>query len=395
MHVPDATAASSSTAGIGEEFIIHLWGLPWELAGDAVSGELQPLLPDGCRLLNPPLLPLDKRGRPTGRALIVLAGSSPSTLVDILNGFPVGSRFLEARVSGMDEVQRVQRSNESILAKMRERAPQHAFSSVDTSERAAEETLDAARVPRDARDFVLLCHETRADVASGSFDLNNLPSGRVDVLARCVSAALFVSHGVRRNVRVWLMLCDARLTLCLESSDARGLHPDERSIAAALRRALRAATSIKPRCEPRGAEQGPATPPAATGTPQAAAGALSATDGALPPGWSVHHDDTVEERLEAILGTGGHGFIISHELGAPLTPKGLRHACCATPTSLLVLGDHVGFRREEEACFAKMGGVRASVSPVPLLASHCIVLAHAVLDQAQLQQCSTASELLD
>ena len=50
--------------------------------------------------------------------------------------------------------------------------------------------------------------------------------------------------------------------------------------------------------------------------------------------------------------------------------------------SLLVLGDHQGFTVEEEEIMEALGGVKASVSPLPLLASQCIVLLHNVLDAA-------------
>jgi tRNA (pseudouridine54-N1)-methyltransferase len=227
-----------------------------------------------------------------------------------------------------------------------------------------------SRRAQDSRDVVVLSHETRADVARGDIDLNNLPSGRVDVLARCASAALFVSHGVRACVRVWLMLRDVRLTLCVDGAAARGLHPDERTLGSAIRRALRAH-----------------------------AGRDSCT---MPAGWSVLADDAVELRLrqltrpassqrvtgecetadDATVRPGKAGFIVLHELGASVTPLLLSEARGSAPTTVLVLGDHQGFDAEEEACFEKLGGVRASVSHVPLLASHCIVLVHAALDAA-------------
>ena len=355
VHTCTATAIPSSHTMT--DHIVHIWGLPWELeTSEAVLSELQPLLTMATfACLKPPLLPLDKRGRPTGRALLFLRhmGTSSVDPVVALHGCQVGKRYLEARTSNEKEAMAVQLRNESIAAKMREQAPQHFAASVEDRD----EVVTARTVPADPRDILLLSHETRADVASGDFDLSNLPLGRVDVLARCASAALFVSHGVRPCVRVWFMLCDAGLSLCLQSSQARGLHPDERTIAAAMRRALRAAA-----------------------VSAGSAGAPIHAPNAMPAGWSAHLDDHLEARLRAILGAKGRGFLVSHELGAPLTPKLAAQVCTDAPTSLIVLGDHLGFRREEEDCFQRLGGVRASVSPVPLLASHCIVLAHAVLD---------------
>ena len=45
--------------------------------------------------------------------------------------------------------------------------------------------------------------------SSGKLNLNDLAggSGRMDVLVRVVNAALFVSHGIRRDTHVTLLLC--------------------------------------------------------------------------------------------------------------------------------------------------------------------------------------------
>ena len=56
--------------------------------------------------------------------------------------------------------------------------------------------------PDDERHVVLLCHGVPANVSRGRIKLSNLPDGRVDVLARCLGAALFVSHGLRKPVCV-------------------------------------------------------------------------------------------------------------------------------------------------------------------------------------------------
>ena len=56
-----------------EECIVHVWGLPWELDASDVAMLLSPMLPAQCRLLEAPLLPLDKKARNTGRALLRLS----------------------------------------------------------------------------------------------------------------------------------------------------------------------------------------------------------------------------------------------------------------------------------------------------------------------------------
>lgn len=56
------------------------------------------------------------------------------------------------------------------------------------------------------RNFVVVCHNTSDKAAWGQFDPNNLLAGRVDVWCRVISNALYYSDGIRKTVRVWLLL---------------------------------------------------------------------------------------------------------------------------------------------------------------------------------------------
>ncbi|WP_436901848.1 tRNA (pseudouridine(54)-N(1))-methyltransferase TrmY [Halovenus halobia] len=85
------------------------------------------------------------------------------------------------------------------------------------------------------RQFIVVARE---GPTTGEFSLDALPAaGRVDLLARCVTASLLLSHGLREDVRTHLVLGD-EFTVQFESADLRGLHPDERSTAAVIRNAL-------------------------------------------------------------------------------------------------------------------------------------------------------------
>ena len=444
--VPTSTTASTSIGWV------HVQGLPWELDQSAAGKALETLLPAGATLIEPPFLPVDKRLRRTGRAMLRVEACAPCSMEEVvsaLHGSHVlgdcsGSRWLEARASSAEESAHVQRDSAQREKRAREHAPQTFCQASDAH---------AVTMPDDQRDIVLLCHETRPEVASGSFDLNNLPSvraspcsqilcpylppinarsmwrffttesvslrvrqGRVDVLARCVAASMFVSHGVRRNVRVWLMLRDVGITLRLSGMSAKGLHPDERTLASAIKKALRAAAS---------------------------------TQHAMPPGWRAYTGDTSLEALEARLrfvimptspgNDGGQGsdgdstrangvgtdtlgecdsggcigsgpacassalstrrdqrceparLVVLHEQGVPLgdallRAEGHEPAAAAAAGSrrhtVIVLGSHHGFTADEEALLSSLRALRACVSPLPLLGSHCIILAHAELDRA-------------
>lgn len=80
-------------------------------------------------------------------------------------------------------------------------------------------------------------------IASDDFLLDDLPgtSGRLDVLLRCVRAAALFSHGLRRDVVVYLVLgggpCAPRV-LRLAGADAKFIRPDERSLATLAKKVL-------------------------------------------------------------------------------------------------------------------------------------------------------------
>jgi tRNA (pseudouridine54-N1)-methyltransferase len=92
------------------------------------------------------------------------------------------------------------------------------------------------------RHFVVVC--SRAN-ASGDFLLDDLPgsSGRLDVGVRCIRAALLVSHGLRRDAVVYLVLrggVRAPRVLRVTGREARFVRPDERSLAVLVKKALAA-----------------------------------------------------------------------------------------------------------------------------------------------------------
>jgi tRNA (pseudouridine54-N1)-methyltransferase len=79
--------------------------------------------------------------------------------------------------------------------------------------------------------------------ASADFSLEDLAgsSGRLDVLLRCVRAALLCSHGVRRDVTVYLVLLggpEAPRVVRVEGATAKFLRPDERPLATLVKKAL-------------------------------------------------------------------------------------------------------------------------------------------------------------
>jgi len=90
------------------------------------------------------------------------------------------------------------------------------------------------------RRFVIVGQRARSE---GDFLLADIPStsGRVDVLLRALRSALLVSHSVRRDTVVYLVLLGSPervRTVRIEGAASRYLRPDERSLATTLKKAL-------------------------------------------------------------------------------------------------------------------------------------------------------------
>ena len=90
------------------------------------------------------------------------------------------------------------------------------------------------------RDIVIIGHKAKTN---GDFSLNDLPgaAGRMDILCRCVSSALFLSFGMRRDVNIHLLLLgdpDPGKIIRFEGLNLRYLNPDERSSGSLIQKAL-------------------------------------------------------------------------------------------------------------------------------------------------------------
>lgn len=189
------------------------------------------------------------------------------------------------------------------------------------------------------RRFILLAHTA---VSAPGFKLDGMHStgGRLDVVARCVPAALLVSHGVRADselVTLHLGPPTPPKALRFRGRDLRSLSPDERSVAGILEKALGARTT------------GPVWQPGAPGV-----------DVAVMP-------------LDELLGEGP--LVVLDEAGVDV-------ASAALPAdATFVIGDHLGFTDDERALFQKRGALRVSVGPISLHADQAIIVLQNTLDR--------------
>jgi tRNA (pseudouridine54-N1)-methyltransferase len=188
------------------------------------------------------------------------------------------------------------------------------------------------------RQFVVLGHDAPT---TPEFPLDDLPgaAGRLDVLCRCVSAALFRSHGIRDDVEVYLVLGD-EVTVRIDAAQLRYMSPDERNIAGLLKQALEA----KDR-------------------------AIGHREAESTPGIHVS-----TRGFEPVLNDVDGTVVELHEDGTPL-------ADLEPPENpVFVLADHEDFTDEEAALLADRSDRRVRVAPEILHADHTITVAHNYLD---------------
>ena len=189
------------------------------------------------------------------------------------------------------------------------------------------------------RAFVVVSH---TGPLSGDFSLSDLPggAGRLDILCRCATEAFLLSHGIRKDVRLYLVIRN-RLLITLIGERLRHLNPDERSTAALLRRAINRAQGI-----------------------------TLGEEVESTPGISVRWEGlaSLMNRLE------GEGF----------QPVLLEEGATFIRTSPLpdrpafVLSDHQNFTPEESELLAPFPKV--AVGPLSLHGHQCITLVHNELD---------------
>ncbi|OPY54799.1 MAG: tRNA (pseudouridine(54)-N(1))-methyltransferase [Methanosaeta sp. PtaU1.Bin112] len=201
------------------------------------------------------------------------------------------------------------------------------------------------------RNFIVVGHKA---TTTPNFSLEDIPgtSGRLDILCRAVTSAFVLSHGIRKDVCVYLVLLggETAKTIQLRGETLRHLNPDERTTAALLKKALAV----------------PATPQWAMST-----SGIFVRTGGFPELLS----DLKDARLIYLREDGTDIRPISKESGKECM-------ACASPSGEMafILGDHTGMMPEEEALLEQAGARVVSLGPVSLHADHCIVLINWLLD---------------
>jgi len=191
------------------------------------------------------------------------------------------------------------------------------------------------------KDFIIIGHKA----VTGTFSLNDLPgaAGRMDILCRCVNVALFLSHDLRRDVRVFLVMKgepSPPKLIRFDGATIRYLSPDERSSASLIKKALEK-------------------------------NAQDFWTGSTP-GVSVRKGD-----LDILLMELDTKIIYLREDGEDIRKNKFGEAF----NPLFLLGDHLGLTDDEERIVAGYDPEITSVGPLSLHADHCIVLLHNEMDR--------------
>jgi len=193
------------------------------------------------------------------------------------------------------------------------------------------------------RIFIVVGHKA---TITPNFSLEDIPgtSGRLDILCRCINAAFVISHGIRHDVHILLVLCggEPNKTICLRGVDLRHLNPDERTTAALLKKALAIVAG---------------------------------------PAWSMSTSGI-------FVRTGGLDNVLSDLKAKGIKPVYLREDgmdvhkanCNLSDDAVFILGDHMGMTPEEETQILQAGAEVVSIGPASLHADHCIVLVNWMLD---------------
>jgi len=193
------------------------------------------------------------------------------------------------------------------------------------------------------RRFVVVGQRVRTE---GDFLLADIPStsGRADVMLRALRAALLVSHSVRRDSVVYLVLLgspERMRTVRVEGAASKYLRPDERSLATTLKKAL-----LFPITE-------------ASFTP-------------VRPGISV-----AAEGLACVLPELADSKLFLLEPGA----SDVRGCDFSHADNTFLLGDHLGIAPEVREQWLQLGAQSISVGPVALYTEDTIALVANELDR--------------
>ncbi|WP_455392808.1 tRNA (pseudouridine(54)-N(1))-methyltransferase TrmY [[Eubacterium] cellulosolvens] len=217
------------------------------------------------------------------------------------------------------------------------------------------------------RNFIIVGHRALTDP---NFSLNDLPGtgGRMDILARCINSAFVLSHGIRTEVEVAVVLLGPEnppKTVRFVGTELKYLNPDERSTGALIRNAL-----VKHSAAKSGHAHQESLRPKATQSTNEPSNEIQASPGVYISNSGLHEIlDHYSQRSRII-------YLIES------APDISETAVQTNEDNLtFILSDHKNFTDDEDQLIRGYSKAEVSIGPAVLHTEHCIVLIHNYLDR--------------
>lgn len=191
-----------------------------------------------------------------------------------------------------------------------------------------------------SRVFVIIANKA----VTGPFNLNDLAgsAGRMDLVCRFISQALFISHGIRKDSKVYAVLKgppEPVKVLRIDGSDVKYLAPDERNIAGMINKALK----VKAEREWR----------------------------KVSPGVYISRID-LKDLLEFLAKEGEMYYL--REDGEPV-----ENVDFSNP--VFILGDHTGVSEGDEEIILRLCRKVVSLGEIPYQADQCVTVLNYIMDR--------------
>ena len=181
------------------------------------------------------------------------------------------------------------------------------------------------------------------------FNINELPkAGRMDVVARCITNAFFISYSIRKDTNFFVSLNgppNPPLLLKFIGNELKGIYYDERSVGGKINEALKKFYGSKK---------------------------LRENDFKISEGFYIS-EDSFEKFLK--FKSFNKKIVYLHEKGIDIRNFDF------AGNEIFVLGDHKGLPKKAEKFLDKIKARKVSVGPRSYLASHCIVIVQNELDR--------------
>ncbi|MCS7106262.1 MAG: tRNA (pseudouridine(54)-N(1))-methyltransferase TrmY [Candidatus Aenigmarchaeota archaeon] len=199
------------------------------------------------------------------------------------------------------------------------------------------------------REFILRASKA---VTTPDFNLNDLPgsAGRMDLVCRCISSALWISNDLRRDSRIFVVLEGPPFPpklLIFDGRSLKGVNPDERNIASHIKKALRIGLNLKLDQEIE-----------------------------VSPGIKVvkrSFESLIKEKVKEMQ------VLYLHPEGKDIKEIEIKENVA------FIVGDHVGIARKTEKLMERLNIQKVSLGKVIYLASHAIVITNYELDRRWLK----------